>query len=81
MVFKFSNNYYDYLKRESFRFAIHGLFIYMCVYINICTHTCIHIYFWLGEREFCLSKGGTAQAPLFCILAEMAPGLVSLAYT
>lgn len=44
------------------------------------THTHTYIFFWLGECEFCFSKGGTPQAPLFCILVEMGPGLVSLAY-
>lgn len=72
MIFKFSNSYYYYLKGKSFRFAIQGLFIYMCVYIYIymCVymyidaHTLtyiyiyIYIYIWGGEFEIsaCFTK-------------------------
>lgn len=49
MVFKFNNNYYYYLKRESFRSAIQGLFIYVCIYTHICvcTYVCTHTYIYI----------------------------------
>lgn len=88
VVFYFTNNYYYYLK--SFRFAIQGLFIYVCVYIHIrvCVYICgciriyahtltdIYICMYLrGSLAFLPISQSEGPAVVVCILVEKDPGL------